>query len=178
MTLGTVTPSLQCCPAGTSVLLCNGTCQGACSSFWTCFHPSPVFPWVTPREHRRLPAAAPTPSLVRDAAHGVGRDGTGWEGTGRVGKGQDRTAPARFSHFQCQGWVAGAACSPKGPPHEERVSSPAPGAVNYSLHPNGSSLDGLAEPARCCPVCRALTSAEELVLTSLQLLQSCFSACA
>lgn len=103
---------------------------------------------------------------------------TGWEGTGRVGKGQDRTAPARFSHFQCQGWVAGAACSPKGPPHEERVSSPAPGAVNYSLHPNGSSLDGLAEPARCCPVCRALTSAEELVLTSLQLLQSCFSACA
>lgn len=85
--LGKVTPSLQCCPAGTSVLLCNGTCQGARSSFWTCFHPSPIFPWVTPHEHRRLLAAAPTPSLVRDAAHGVGRDGKGRDELGRDGTG-------------------------------------------------------------------------------------------
>lgn len=125
-------------------------------------------------QHRLLPWCG----MRRTGWDGMGRDGTSWEGTGRDGKGWNGTAPARFSHFQCQGWAAGAACSPKGPPHEERVGSPAPGAVNYSLHPNGSSLDGLAEPARCCPVCRALTSAEELVLASLQLLQSCFSVCA
>lgn len=95
--LGKVTPSLQCCPAGTSVLLCNGTCQGARSSFWTCFHPSPIFPWVTPHEHRRLLAAAPTPSLVRDAAHGVGRDGKGRDGMGRDGTGRHPPGSATFS---------------------------------------------------------------------------------
>lgn len=90
LTLGTVTPSLRWRPAGTSVLLCDGTHQGACSSFWTCFHPRPLFPWVTPHEHRRLLAAAPAPSPVRDAAHGAGRDGKGREGTGR-----DGTRPVR-----------------------------------------------------------------------------------
>lgn len=97
LTLGTVTPSLRWHPAGTSVLLCDGTHQGACSSVWTCFHPRPLFPWVTPHEHRRLLAAAPAPSPVRDAAHGAGRDGKRRDGTGRDRTGRHPPGSATFS---------------------------------------------------------------------------------